>query len=116
MTGTRPVIALTHSSLTSTNGSILNLAANSQLLVTGDLFSLSNRSTLQTLNGPLIRVANGSTLYVTGALASFLGMGNLISVTNSLCTSGCTTINGITVKFVGTGNSVWIGPTPLKGT
>jgi len=117
-----PAISLNASTLsfkTSMNDAVISLAANSVLRVTGDLFSLSNGGKLIAMGGPLIRV-DGSVLDVTGAFAAFRGTGNLISVNNNLCSTGCITFPGgstgdITVKLVGPGSSAIIASNPFKG-
>ena len=117
-----PAISLNASTLsfkTSMNDAVIALAANSVLRVTGDLFSLSNGGKLIAMGGPLIRV-DGSVLDVTGAFAAFRGTGNLISVNNNLCSTGCITFPGgstgdITVKLVGPGSSAIIASNPFKG-
>src|SRR5262249_15594690 len=81
MTSAGPILRLDGSTISA--NTILNLN-NSLLTVNGDLFSLSNGSSLIASGGPLIRV-NNSVLYISGALAAFLGTGNIISVSNTLC-------------------------------
>jgi hypothetical protein len=51
---------------------------------------------------------------VAGALAAFLGSGNVINVSNSLCSSGCLTLSGGITVAVTPGSNVSIGPNPFR--
>ena len=39
-------------------------------------------------NGALLSLGGGSTLNVTGALVNFIGTGNTLSISNTLCANG----------------------------
>ncbi len=73
-------------------GAALNLTGGSVVTILGDLFTLTNKSTLAILSGPLISLGGNSSLNITGAILNFLGTGNTVTVTNSLCTGACPTI------------------------
>jgi hypothetical protein len=82
-------------------GAALNLTGSSVVNVLGDLFTLANKSTLAILSGPLISLSGSSSLNITGAILNFLGTGNTVTVTNSLCAGACPTILGIPVFVTG---------------
>jgi len=82
-------------------GAALNLSSGSVVSVLGDLFTLANKSTLAILSGPLISLSSNSSLNITGSILNFLGMGNTVTVTNSLCGGPCPTILGVPVFITG---------------
>jgi hypothetical protein len=95
-------------------GAALNLTGGSVVTVLGDLFTLTNKSTLAVLSGPLISLSNNSALNITGAILNFLGTGNTVRVTNSLCAGACPTISGIPV-FI-TGGAIVSLSNPIKNS
>src|SRR6266545_3017683 len=106
------VASLNGSIMTIKSGAGLNLTGGSTAAVTADLFSLANRSVLTIMNGPLLSLAGGSTLTISGALLNFIGVGNTVSITNSLCGGACQLISGIPV-FIRGGATVSI-TSPIK--
>ncbi len=96
-----PTLArLDSSTFTVTAGAALNLSGNSIVSVGADLFTLANKSTL-ILNGVLLSLSGNSSLTITGALLNFVGTGNKVLVTNSLCGGPCPMIAGIPVFITG---------------
>jgi len=64
-----------------------------------------------------LTASGGSVVNVSGALVAFSGSGgNLVSVTNSLCSGTCPTFNGIPVFLAGgaVSSQVSIGPNAIK--
>jgi len=106
------IASLNASILTIKSGAAMNLTGGSVASVTGDLFTLANKSTLTVLNGPLLSLAGGSALTINGSLLSFIGVGNTVSITNSLCGGACPLIGGIPV-FIRGGGTVSI-TNPIK--
>jgi hypothetical protein len=97
-----PALAkLDSSTFTVKTGAALNLSGNSTVSVGADLFTLANKSTLTILNGVLLSLSGNSTLSITGALLNFVGTGNTVLVTNSLCGGPCPMIAGIPVFITG---------------
>ena len=104
--------ALTASSLT-INGHGVSLTGGATMTVAGDLFRIANGSTLTLTNGALLSLSGGSALNVTGALVNFIGTGNTLSISNSLCSSGgCSMIGNLPV-FVAGGGSINLGNNPV---
>lgn len=96
--------ALTASSITVRSGAALSLAGSSAMTVTGDLFRLSAGGSFTIANGPLLSLTGSSSLLVTGALVNFGGVGNTLSITNTLCAGGgCTIIGNLPVLLSGRG-------------
>ncbi len=102
------------STFTVKSGAALNLSGGSVVSVVGDVFTLANNSTLAILNGPLISLSGNSSLNITGGILNFVGMGNTVTVTNSLCKGACPIMNGIRVFIVG-GATVSLS-NPIKGS
>jgi hypothetical protein len=98
--------------LTIKSGAAMNLTGGSVASVTGDLFTLANKSVLTILNGPLLSLAGGSALTINGSLLNFIGVGNTVSITNNLCGGACPLIGGIPV-FIRGGATVSI-TNPIK--
>lgn len=94
--------ALTASSLT-IKGHGVSLSGGATMTVAGDLFRIANGSTLTLANGALLSLSGGSTLNITGALINFIGTGNTLSITNSLCSAGCSMIGNLPVFVAGGG-------------
>ena len=118
VTSLGPVVRLSGSTLTINNGAAVNVAGGSILRVTGNLVELNFSSTLRTLNGPLLNVTGGSVANISNALVAFGGVGtNVVSVTNSLCATPCSTFSGIPVFLSGgaTPANVTIGLNPVTG-
>src|SRR5207244_3848830 len=87
LTAIGPVFRINASTVNIT-GSAFNVGFGSGLAVTGDLFSISNGGRLNITNGGALLVNGGSIVNITGALVNFSGTsGNLLKVTNNLCTS-----------------------------
>ncbi len=108
-----PILAKLDSSVfTIAAGAALNISSNSVVSVTTDLFTLANKSTLIILNGVLLSLSGNSSLTITGALLNFVGTGNKVLVTNSLCGGPCPMIAGIPV-FIAGGATVSIS-NPIK--
>lgn len=105
--------SLNGSMMTVKSGAALNLTGGSAVSVTSDLFTLANKSTLTILNGPLLSLAGGSILTINGSLLNFIGAGNTVSITNSLCNGPCQMIAGIPVFIKGGGSSVSL-TSPIK--
>ncbi|HET8579033.1 MAG TPA: FecR domain-containing protein [Methylomirabilota bacterium] len=82
-------------------GAALNLTGGSVVAVLGDLFTLANQSTLKILSGPLISLNGNSSLNITGSILNFLGTGNTVTVTNSLCAGACPIVMGVPVFVTG---------------
>jgi hypothetical protein len=96
--------ALTASSLT-IKGHGVSMSGGATLTVAGDLFRLANGSTLTLTNGALLSLTGGSALNITGALVNFIGTGNTLSISNSLCgNGGCSMIGSLPVFVAGGGN------------
>jgi hypothetical protein len=97
VTSVGPIAKLDASTLTVTSGAAALVQGGSFLKVTGDLFVLNNAATLKLLNGAALSVVN-SVVNISGALVNFGGSGNnLLSITNTLCSSSCTSIGGVNV-------------------
>ncbi len=94
--------ALTASSLT-IKGHGVSLSGGATMTVAGDLFRIANASTLTLTNGALLSLSGGSTLNITGALINFIGTRNTLSITNSLCSAGCSMIGNLPVFVAGGG-------------
>ncbi|MFQ5828822.1 MAG: FecR domain-containing protein [Candidatus Methylomirabilia bacterium] len=100
VTSIGPLVKLNGSTLDVKSGALINLAGGSFLNVTGDLLALANGSALNLRNGPILSVSNASAVNISGALVAFSGTGaNHINVSNSLCSSSCTTFGGIPVAL-----------------
>jgi hypothetical protein len=98
------VTALTASSL-SIRGHGVSLSGNASLTVTGDLFRIAGGSTLTVTNGALLSLSGASVLNVSGALINFVGTGNTLSISNTLCgNGGCTMIGVLPVLVTGAGS------------
>lgn len=95
--------ALTASSLT-VRGHGVSLSGGATMTVAGDLFRIANGSSLTFSNGALLSLSGSSTLNVTGALINFIGTGNTLSITNTLCGGGgCSMIGNLPVFVAGGG-------------
>ncbi|MGH7383710.1 MAG: hypothetical protein ACREKG_00925, partial [Candidatus Rokuibacteriota bacterium] len=95
--------ALTASRLT-IKGHGVSLSGSASLAVAGDLFRIANGSTLTITDGALLSLSGTSALNVTGALVNFIGTGNTLSISNTLCgNGGCTVIGGLPVFMAGGG-------------
>jgi len=95
--------ALTASSLT-IKGHGVSLSGGATMTVASDLFRIANGSSLTLTNGALLSLSGGSTLNITGALINFIGTGNTLSITNSLCSGGgCSMIGNLPVFVAGGG-------------
>ena len=104
------VAALTASSLT-VGAHAVSLSGDSRLTVTGDLFRLVNRSALAVTNGALLSLSGNSSLTIAGALINFIGTGNTLSITNTLCgNGGCSVIGGLPVFVTGGGSVTLSNP------
>ena len=102
LTSLGPLFALDRSQLVVAAGALVNVRNGSSLTVTGDLVRLANGSSLSLLNGPLAQVLGNSALTVTGSLVAFVGAGNALSITNSLCsTFACASVGGLNVALTG---------------
>lgn len=98
------VAALTASSL-SIRGHGVSLSGSASLTVTGDLFRIAGGSTLTVTNGALLSLSGASALNVSGALINFVGTGNTLSISNTLCgNGGCTMIGVLPVLVTGGGS------------
>jgi hypothetical protein len=98
------VTALTASSL-SIRGHGVSLGGSASLTVTGDLFRIAGGSTLSVTNGALLSLSGSSVLNVSGALINFVGAGNTLSISNTLCgNGGCTMIGVLPVLVTGGGS------------
>ena len=82
----------------------VSLTGGASLTVAGDLFRIANGSTLTFTNGALLSLGGGSGLSVTGALVNFIGTGNTLSISNTLCANGCTMIGNLPVLVTGGGS------------
>ncbi|HUF92322.1 MAG TPA: FecR domain-containing protein [Candidatus Limnocylindria bacterium] len=98
VTSLGPLVSLNGSMMTVVNGAAVTVAGGSFLNVGGDLVSLANGSTLSILNGPALSVLGGSVVRINGGLLRFTGTGNVVNITNNLCTP-CTPISGIPVAL-----------------
>ena len=100
-----PIVKLDGSTLTVTSGAVVNVSGGSLLRVTGDLILMTNGSTLNVLSGPVLSLTDGSVgsvVNISGALIAFgTSSGNTVSVTNTLCAAGCSTIGGLKVSLLG---------------
>ena len=94
--------ALNASALT-VAGHGVSLTGGATLTVARDLFRIANGSTLTFTNGALVSLSGGSALNVTGALVNFIGTGNTLSISNTLCANGCTMIGNLPVLVTGGG-------------
>lgn len=83
------------------NGAAFKISGGSTVSMGGDLFTLANKSTLNILNGALLNLSGNSALTITGSLLNFVGTGNTVSITNSLCGGPCVLIAGIPVFITG---------------
>jgi hypothetical protein len=81
-------------------GAALALAGNARATVNGDVFTLANGSRL-TLPGVAISLSGNSSLTATGSIFNFVGLGNVVTVTNSLCGGACPLIGGVPVFLSG---------------
>ena len=98
------VAALTASSL-SIRGHGVSLSGSASLTVTGDLFRIVDGRTLTVTNGALLSLSGASALNVGGALINFVGAGNTLSISNTLCgNGGCTMIGVLPVLVTGGGS------------
>ena len=98
------VTALTASRL-SIRGHGVSLGGSTSLTVTGDLFRIAGGSTLTVTNGALLSLSGASALNVSGALINFVGTGNTLSISNTLCgNGGCTMIGVLPVLVTGGGS------------
>jgi hypothetical protein len=98
------VTALTASSLT-IRGHGVSMSGSATLTVTGDLFRIAGGSTLTVTNGALLSLSGASALNVSGALITFVGTGNTLSISNTLCgNGGCTMIGVLPVLVTGGGS------------
>ena len=95
--------ALTASNLT-IKGHGVSLSGGATMTVAGDLFRVAGGSTLTITNGALLSLGGGSALNVTGALVNFIGTGNTLSISNTLCATGCTMIGNLPVLATGGGS------------
>lgn len=84
-------------------GHALSLSGGARMTVGGDLFRLADRSTLTITNGALLSLSGGAILNVGGALINFIGTGNTLNITNTLCGGGCTMVGGLPVLVTGGG-------------
>jgi FecR-like protein len=84
-------------------GHALSLSGGARMTVAGDLFRLADRSTLTIANGALLSLSGGAILNVGGALINFIGTGNTLNITNTLCGGGCTMVSGLPVLVTGGG-------------
>jgi hypothetical protein len=84
-------------------GHALSLSGGARMTVAGDLFRLADRSTLTIANGALLSLSGGAILNVGGALINFIGTGNTLNITNTLCGGGCTMVGGLPVLVTGGG-------------
>jgi hypothetical protein len=119
LTSVGPLVKLDGSTLTVGGGSLIRVAGGSLLRVTGDLVQLANGSTLNLSNGPLLTASGKSVVNVSGALIAFAGSGgNVVNVTNSLCSGACASFSGIPVFFSGgaTSSQLSIGGNPIKSS
>ncbi len=82
-------------------GHALSLSGGAHMTVGGDLFRLAERSTLTIANGALLSLSGGAILNVGGALINFIGTGNTLNITNTLCGGGCTMVSGLPVLVTG---------------
>jgi hypothetical protein len=82
-------------------GHALSLSGGARMTVGGDLFRLADRSTLTIANGALLNLSGGAVLNVGGALVNFIGTGNTLNITNTLCGGGCTMVGGLPVLVTG---------------
>jgi hypothetical protein len=82
-------------------GHALSLSGGARMTVGGDLFRLADRSTLTIANGALLSLSGGAVLNVGGALVNFIGTGNTLNITNTLCGGGCTMVGGLPVLVTG---------------
>ena len=98
-------LGLTASSLT-IKGHGVSLSGGATMTVAGDLFRIANGSSLTLTNGALLSLSGGSPLNITGALINFIGTGNTLSITNTLCgNGGCSMIGNLPV-FVSGGGTI----------
>ena len=104
--------ALTASSLT-IKGHGVSLSGGATLTVAGDLFRLANGSTLTLTNGALLSLTGGSALNITGALVNFIGTGNTLSISNSLCGNGSCSMIGSLPVFVAGGGNINLSGNPI---
>jgi hypothetical protein len=116
------MVRLNNSVLNIVNGHGVNLGGGSFLKITGDLISLTGGSVLSILNGAGINITGGSSLSISGALVRFIGTGNVINITNSICGGACPTITAgtATIPYFATGGasvptSLNIGPNSIVG-
>jgi hypothetical protein len=84
-------------------GHALSLSGGARMTVAGDLFRLADRSTLTIANGALLSLSGGAIMNVGGALINFIGTGNTLNITNTLCGGGCTMVGGLPVLVTGGG-------------
>jgi hypothetical protein len=82
-------------------GHALSLSGGARMTVGGDLFRLADRSTLSIANGALLSLSGGAILNVGGALINFIGTGNTLNITNTLCGGACTMLGGLPVLVTG---------------
>ena len=82
-------------------GHALSLSGGARMTVGGDLFRLADRSTVTIANGALLSLSGGAILNVGGALINFIGTGNTLNITNTLCGGRCTTVGGLPVLVTG---------------
>jgi len=112
------MIKLNASTLNIVNGHGINVAGGSFLKIVGDLISLANHSTLNIANGAGLFLSGGSSVSISGGLVNFIGAGNTINITNSLCGGPCATVvvGGLTIPYLAPTvlTSSSLGPNTVK--
>jgi hypothetical protein len=112
------MVMLNNSHLIIANGHGTNVAGGSFLKVLGDFLRMANGSSLTISNGSALNISGGSSVSISGAFVNFVGTGNVINLTNSLCaTFSCQTFNGVRVAFANGASptNVTIGANAITG-
>jgi hypothetical protein len=116
LTSVGPVVKLDGSTLSVTSGAGISVNSGSLLRITGDLLSMINGSTLTISSGGVLSVSGGSVVTISGALVAFGGTsGNVINVSNSVCSGTCASSGGIPFNATN-GASVSISGTAIKNS
>lgn len=92
-------VALAQPLLETTATSLLSVSGGGSMTAVTTFFQ-DLQGTL-TLTGNALSVSGNSALTITGALLSFVGIGNTVTITNSLCAGACALIAGIPVFITG---------------
>ena len=92
-------VALAQPLLETTPTSLLSVSGGGSMTAVTTFFQ-DLQGTL-TLTGNALSVSGNSSLSGTGALLSFVGIGNTVTITNSLCAGACALIAGIPVFITG---------------